>query len=49
MSDYDTPIKWGKVSRDSLKGKVENLFEPQGDVTADDYVGLTKQQMLIHY
>ena len=42
VSDYDTPSKWGKVTRSSLEGIVDNLFEPHGNAVADDYAGLTK-------
>ena len=35
VSDYDTPSKWGKVTRSSLEGIVDNLFEPHGNAVAD--------------
>ena len=41
VSDYDTPSKWGRVTRDSVNGTVKNLFEPTGNATADDYADLT--------
>ena len=42
VADFDTPVKMGKVTRQSLEGTVKNLYTPTGNAQPDEYANKIK-------